>query len=80
MRDRGIKQTIICSLIGRGFDFERDVFTLSSGDSAILSEYAKRVKYKKPKNGYLSTGKHFFLHLQKIYQADRLLQEDLKQK
>lgn len=80
MKNRGIKQMIICELIGKGFDFEKDVFALSSGESAILSEYAKEVKYKKPKNGYLSTGKHFFLHLQKIFQADRLIQEDLKQK
>lgn len=80
MKNRGIKQMIICELIGKGFDFEKDVFTLSFQESAILSEYAKEVKYKKPKNGYFSTGKHFYLHLQKIFQADRLIQEDLKQK
>ena len=78
MKNQGLKQVIISECIAKGIDFEKDAFQLSSTEKSILSEYAKECKYRKPVNSYFCIGGAFFLHLQKIYKADRLLQTDLQ--
>lgn len=79
MKHIGIKQLIISHLIAAGYDFNKSPFELSTTQSLELAKLAKGVNYRKPKNSYFSTGRAFFAHLQKIFHADRLLQEDLKQ-
>lgn len=78
MKNKGIKRLIICDLITKGLDFELDAFQLSNTDKILLADAAKECKYRKPKNSYFGLGGSFFLHLQKIYKSDRLLQDDLK--
>jgi hypothetical protein len=78
MKNQGLKHIIISECIAKGLDFEKDAFQLSSTEKSILSEYAKECKYRRLKNSYFGLGGSFFLHLQKIYKADRLLQNDLK--
>ena len=78
MKNQGIKQLIISELIAKGIDFEADPFQLSNTEKSLLAEYAKGCKYRRSKPSYFGIGGAFFLHLQKIYKADRLLQDDFK--
>lgn len=75
MKNQGIKQIIICDLISKGVDFNKDAFQLSSTEKSLMADAAKECKYRKPKTSYFGLGGSFFLHLQKIYQKDRLLNE-----
>lgn len=77
MKNQGLKHIIISECIAKGIDFGKDAFQLSSTEKSILAEYAKECKYKRPKTSYFGIGGAFFLHLQKIYKADRLLNTDL---
>ena len=77
MKNKGLKSVIISELISKGVDFEESVFGLHHSELSALAEFAKECKYRKPKNSYFGLGGAFFLHLQKIYKADRLLQSDL---
>jgi hypothetical protein len=61
-----MKNLIIKELKSKGFSFSRNVFELSSFDINLLSDLAKKCKYRKPKNSYLCLGGAFYLHLQKI--------------
>ena len=61
-----MKKLIIKELKNKGFSFSRNVFELSLLDLNLLSDLAKKCKYRKSKNSYLSLGGAFYLHLQKI--------------
>lgn len=78
MKNQGIKQVIITELIAAGINFDGSPFELSGSEKTLLADYAKQVGYRKPRGSYFAIGGAFFLHLQKIYRADRLLQDDLK--
>lgn len=54
-------------LRNRGIDFSADFHTLSFSDAELLAEWAKRTKYRKPKNANGSTGRYFFEHLKRRY-------------
>lgn len=75
MKNQGIKQIIICELISKGVDFNKDAFQLSSTEKSLLADAAKECKYRRPKNSYFGLGGSFFLHLQKLYKKDRLFNE-----
>ena len=75
MKNKGIKQLIICDLISKGVDFNQDAFQLSSTVKNLLADAAKECKYRKPETSYFGLGGAFFLNLQKIYQKDRLFNE-----
>lgn len=77
MKNQGIKQLIISELIAKGINFEAGPFQLSNTEKSLLAEYAKECKYRRSNTSYFGLGGSFFLHLQKIYQKDRLLQQDL---
>lgn len=77
MKNKGVKQFIISELIANGMDFNLHPFQLSVSDVSVLTDYARQVGYREPKDGYFCRGRAFFCHLQKIYKADRLLQSDL---
>lgn len=77
MKNQGIKQLIISELIAKGIDFNKDAFGLSGTEKTMLADYAKECKYRRSKTSYFGLGGSFFLHLQKIYKKDRLLQQDL---
>lgn len=77
MKNQGIKQLIISELIAKGLDFNKDVFQSSGTEKTMLADYAKECKYRRPKTSYFGLGGSFFLHLQKIYQKNRFLQQDL---
>ena len=79
MKNKGVKQLIICDLIAGGLDFNKNAFELSTSEKTMLAERAKECNYKRPAASYFGLGGAFFLHLQKIFRSDRLLQEDLKQ-
>ena len=78
MKNQGIKQVIITQCIAAGINFEGSPFELSGRECTILADYAKQVHYRKPRGSYFAIGGAFFLHLQKIYRSDRLLQDDIK--
>lgn len=79
MKNKGLKQLIICDLIASGLDFDKGPFQLSNSELTLLAERAKECKYKRPAGSYFGLGGAFYLHLQKIYKNDRLLQMDLNQ-
>ena len=61
------KQIVIKDLLQKGFNFKKDVFTLTSSEHSIFEKLAKDFKYKESKSSYFGTGSAFYLHLQKIY-------------
>lgn len=60
---------LVLNLTAQGVNLTLDVWHRNSRENydTDWNELAKKYGYRKPKNGYFSTGGHFYILLQRVY-------------